>query len=172
MYFSGSKFHNKLVAMSGIFKLTKKLEICFNKLCHHLKIWVTESRISPLLISMMLKPNSEHLWNNLHFANNMLIAFCVQPPAILLHSGGKFPSCLSYTSEMNITGTLPPLLLMAKSWSQILRDTSPRHACLGEVSRESASRQSRKLIMRSKRTTKVQRGARRESQGRVNLPFV
>ena len=23
----------------------------------------------------------------------MLIAFCVQPPAIFLHSGGKFPSC-------------------------------------------------------------------------------
>ena len=23
----------------------------------------------------------------------MLITFCVQPPAILLHSGGKFPSC-------------------------------------------------------------------------------
>ena len=76
------------------------------------------------------------------------------------------------TSEMNITGTLPPLLLMAKSWSQILRDTSPRHACLGEVSRESASRQSRELIMRSERTTNVQRGGRRESQGRVNLPFV
>ena len=70
-------------------------------------------------------------------------------------------------SEMNITGTLPPLLLMAKSWSQILRDTSPRHACLGEVSRESASRQSRELIMRSERTTNVQRGGRRESQGRV-----
>ena len=53
------------------------------------------------------------------------------------------------TSEMNITGTLPPLLLMAKSRSQILRDTSPRHACLGEVSRETASRQSRELIMRA-----------------------
>ena len=79
---------------------------------------------------------------------------------------------LVFISEMNITGTLPPLLLMAKSWSQILRDTSPRHACLGEVSRESASRQSRELIMRSERTTKVQRGGRRESQGRVNLPFV
>ena len=26
---------------------------------------------------------------NLYFANNMLIAFCVQPPAIFLHSGGK-----------------------------------------------------------------------------------
>ena len=75
-------------------------------------------------------------------------------------------------SEMNITGTLPPLLLMAKSGCQILRDTSPRHACLGEVSRESASRQSRELIMRSKRTTNVQRGGRRESQGRVNVPFV
>ena len=75
-------------------------------------------------------------------------------------------------SEMNITGTLPPLLLIAKSWSQILRDTSPRHACLGEVSRESASRQSRELIMRSERTTNVQRGDRCESQGRVNLPFV
>ena len=24
----------------------------------------------------------------------MLIAFCVQPPAIFLHSGGKFSSCL------------------------------------------------------------------------------
>ena len=58
-------------------------------------------------------------------------------------------------SEMNITGTLPPLLLMAKSCSQILRDTSPRHACLGEVSRESASRQSRELIMRSERTYNV-----------------
>ena len=83
-------------------------------------------------------------------------------------------------SEMNITGTLPPLFLMAKWWSQILRDTSPRHACLGEVSRESASRQSRELIMRSERTTNVQRGGkvllfgggRRESQGRVSLPFV
>ena len=31
---------------------------------------------------------------NLYFANNMLIAFCVQPPAIFLHSAGKFPSCL------------------------------------------------------------------------------
>ena len=30
---------------------------------------------------------------NLYFANIMLIAFCVQPPAIFLHSGGKFPSC-------------------------------------------------------------------------------
>ena len=29
---------------------------------------------------------------NLYFANNMLIAFCVQPPAIFLHSGGKFPA--------------------------------------------------------------------------------
>ena len=41
---------------------------------------------------------------NLYFANNMLIAFCVQPPAIFLHSGGKFPSCsisevLVYSSE-------------------------------------------------------------------------
>ena len=52
-------------------------------------------------------------------------------------------------SEMNITGTLPPLLFIAKTWSQILRVTSPRHACLGEVSRESASRQSRELIIRS-----------------------
>ena len=50
---------------------------------------------------------------------------------------------------MNITGTLPPLLFMAKPGSQILRVTSPRHACLGEVSRESALRQSRELIMRS-----------------------
>ena len=81
-------------------------------------------------------------------------------------------SYLVLASEMNITGTLPPLLLMAKSWSQILRDTSPRHACLGEVSRESASRQSRELIMRSEQTTNVQRGGRRESQGRVNFPFV
>ena len=32
---------------------------------------------------------------NLYFANIMLIAFCVQPPAIFLHSGGKFPSCCS-----------------------------------------------------------------------------
>ena len=56
------------------------------------------------------------------------------------------------------------VIVMAKSWSQILRDTSPRHACLGEVSRESASRQSRELIMRSERTTNVQRGGRRESQ--------
>ena len=31
---------------------------------------------------------------NLYFANNMLIAFCAQPPAIFLHSDGKFPSCL------------------------------------------------------------------------------
>ena len=31
----------------------------------------------------------------------------------------------------------------------ILRDTSSGHACLGEVSRESASRQSRELIMSS-----------------------
>ena len=30
---------------------------------------------------------------NLYFANIMLIAFCVQPPAIFLHSGGKFPGC-------------------------------------------------------------------------------
>ena len=30
---------------------------------------------------------------NLYFANIMLIAFCVQPPAIFLHSAGKFPSC-------------------------------------------------------------------------------
>ena len=30
---------------------------------------------------------------NLYFANIMLIAFCVQSPAIFLHSGGKFPSC-------------------------------------------------------------------------------
>ena len=52
-------------------------------------------------------------------------------------------------SEMNITGTLPPLLFMAKTWRQILRVTSPRHACLGEVSRESASRQSHELSMRS-----------------------
>ena len=80
------------------------------------------------------------------------------------------PIC--FPSEMNITGTLPLLLLMAKSRSQILRDTSPRHACLREVSRESASRQSRELIMRSERTTNVQRGGRRESQGTVNLPFV
>ena len=81
-------------------------------------------------------------------------------------------SHLVLASEMNITGTLPPLLLMAKSWSQILRDTSPRHACLGEVSRELASRQSRELIMRSEQTTNVQRGGRLESQGRVNFPFV
>ena len=30
-----------------------------------------------------------------------------------------------------------------------ITDTSPRHACLGEVSRESASRQSHELIKRS-----------------------
>ena len=57
---------------------------------------------------------------------------------------------------------------MAKSWSQILRDTSPRHACLGEVSRESASRQSRELIMKSERTTNVWRGGRRESQAALS----
>ena len=33
---------------------------------------------------------------NLYFANIMLIAFCVQPPAIFLHSAGKFPSCCLY----------------------------------------------------------------------------
>ena len=105
----------------------------------------------------------------------------ISPPHYHIHINNTFRACgknspdkknTGKTSEMNITGTLPSLLLMAKSWSQILRDSSPRHACLGEVSRESASRQSRELIMRSERTTNVQRGGRRESQGRVNLPFV
>ena len=93
-------------------------------------------------------------------------------PGVIVPVCIEFTGSCIWTSEMNITGTLPPLLLMAKSWSQILRDTSPRHACLGEVSRESASRQSRELIMRSERTTNVQCGGRRESQGRVNSPFV
>ena len=92
--------------------------------------------------------------------------------------GARLPSCdiiqLASPSEMNITGTLPPFLLMAISWSQILRDTSPRHACLGEVSRESASRQSRELIMRSERanderTTWRQTWVPRESKFAVCL---
>ena len=65
------------------------------------------------------------------------------------YSSVQISGKLSKGSEMNITGTLPPLLFMAKTWSQILRVTSPRHACLGEVSRESASRQSHVLSMRS-----------------------
>ena len=83
----------------------QSLEICFNKQCHHLKIWVTNSYINPLLISIK---NCEQNYNWLveetkfwaplkpicmYFANNMLIAFCVQSPAIFLHRGGKFPCC-------------------------------------------------------------------------------
>ena len=39
---------------------------------------------------------------NLYFANIMLIAFCVQLPAIFLHSGGKFPSCSFCTLGVSI----------------------------------------------------------------------
>ena len=42
---------------------------------------------------------------NLYFANNMLIAFCVQPPAIFLHSGGKFPSCWCEDKDYRIVYT-------------------------------------------------------------------
>ena len=72
-------------------------------------------------------------------------------------------------SEMNITGTLPPLLLMAKSWSQILRDTLPRHACLGEVSRESASRQSRQPRVESVYSTPKIFGAEFENSWRSGV---
>ena len=104
----------------------QSLEICFNKQCHHFKICVIGSYISPLLISIkkceqniemarrrnQIPSTSEtNLWlnglhfhfnhayllaRNLYFANIMLIACCVQPPAIFLHSGGKFPSCSLY----------------------------------------------------------------------------
>ena len=94
----------------------QSLEICFNKQCHHFKICVIGSYISPLLISIknceqniemarrrnQIPSTSE---TNLYFANIMLIACCVQPPAIFLHSGGKFPSCSVYkesiSKEMN-----------------------------------------------------------------------
>ena len=55
---------------------------------------------------------------------------------------------------------------------KIMKPNFAWYIILREVSRESASRQPRELIMRSERTTNVQRGGRRESQGRVNLPFV
>ena len=38
----------------------------------------------------------------MYFANNMLIAFCVQPPAIFLHSGGKFPSCYKECNKRDV----------------------------------------------------------------------
>ena len=44
-------------------------------------------------------PNTSE--TNLYFANNMLIAFCVQPPAIFLHSAGKFPSCFQSLSLLD-----------------------------------------------------------------------
>ena len=44
-------------------------------------------------------PNTSE--TNLYFANNMLIAFCVQPPAIFLHSAGKFPSCFQSLSFLD-----------------------------------------------------------------------
>ena len=43
---------------------------------------------------------------NLYFANIMLIAFCVQPPAIFLHSGGKFPSCCDALLALIKGGTI------------------------------------------------------------------
>ena len=39
---------------------------------------------------------------NLYFAKIMLIAFCVQPSAIFLHSVGKFPSCLCKLQSFNV----------------------------------------------------------------------
>ena len=38
---------------------------------------------------------------NLYFANIMLIAFCVQPPAIFLHSGGKWIERSGSVHEMD-----------------------------------------------------------------------
>ena len=38
----------------------------------------------------------------MYFANNMLIAFCVQPPAIFLHSGGKFPAVTKNATSVTL----------------------------------------------------------------------
>ena len=62
---------------------------------------------------------------NLYFANIMLIAFCVQPPAIFLHSGGKFPSCSAAMNPQNQrVDTIKREMFSQKSVRRFVGDSS------------------------------------------------